>query len=233
MRTEAKLVMLLLTTMIVLAQTRSAKAADTPNEGAPHWYGWEYGAADVAGLTMLLDARLESKTPLVNAPFLERGNRHLPFVAEPSTAEAVGGGLYLGGAPLVHLANGHPLNALASLSLRALPLLYVQMTAPMGGFVGFFVRDSHGQPSSCNRDPGQWLDFCMDLAAGSHVNDGVTTGADIGLFGGAAAAVLVDQVLFSRESLGAKPKRGSFADGLTPDVRVGNGSAYAGVGGRF
>lgn len=226
MRANAKTMMLLATMVLGLSQARSAKAAETPAEAAPSWYGWEYAPADVTGLALLVDARADGRGPLVNAPYLSSHNRPLPFLAPLSPAEAVGSGLYLLGAPVTHLANGHPLNALASLALRAAPLLYVQLTAPVGGLVGFFVRDSHGQPSSCDG-------FCIDLARGSHTNDGITAGADIGLFGGAAAAVIIDQVVLSRESLRAKPKRVSFTDGLTPDVRVGNGSAYAGVGGHF
>ncbi|MEO8798764.1 MAG: hypothetical protein ABI551_12830 [Polyangiaceae bacterium] len=229
MRPKAKTMMLLATLVLGLAQARSAHAAETPAEAPPSWYGWEYAAADVTGLALLVDARADARGPLVNAPYLSEKRRHLPFIASPTQTEAIGSGLYLLGAPTAHLANGHPVNALVSLALRAAPLLYVQLTAPIGGLVGFFVRDSHGQRASCESGGG----ICIDLAQGSHANDGITTGADIGLFGGAAAAVLVDQVLLSRESIGAKPKRVSFAGALTPDVRVGNGSAYAGIGGRF
>src|SRR5450432_2918364 len=131
--------------MFYSARARAEEADSGPPPKA-QWYGWEYAAADASGAALLVYACTESTAPLLESVFYDNGRKHLLGSEWTSSPGAIGSGLYLGGAPFAHLLNGHPANAAASLGARIfVPFLMVQLVEPIGGTVGFFVRDSHGQ----------------------------------------------------------------------------------------
>jgi hypothetical protein len=216
---------------IAFSVSSFAYADDGLSPATPSWYGWEFAAADAGGVALLVYARTTSTTPLAESWFYDHG-QHYPVGSEFSTsAGAIGSGLYLVGGPAAHLANVQPLNAAVSLGVRIfIPILVVQFTEPLGGTIGFFVRDSHGQPAHCTSSES----LCIDFEEGSHADQGSRIGADLGFFGGAIGAIAVDQILLSREPIDAhmKAKHRDAID-ISPDVRLSKDLAFAGVGGRF
>jgi hypothetical protein len=100
--------MLLLTVHLLLAQAPAASPppAMPSSTSADTWYGWQTLIADGASLALLGTGIgvQESSSPEVRK------------LADPLLA--AGGGLYLLGAPIVHLRHGHPLIALLDFGLR-------------------------------------------------------------------------------------------------------------------
>jgi hypothetical protein len=220
--------------IFIFASLISSRAHADDSDAAPSssndWYGWEYAGADASGAALIIYARTNSSGPLYESA-LYRGGRQDPIGSEfTTTSGAVGTTLYLSGGPMLHLANGQPLNAAASLGARVvIPMLMVQLFEPVGGTVGFFVRDSHGQAAHCSGES-----LCIDFEEGSHADQGSHVGADLALFGGAFAAMTIDQIALSHET-GSKPAKVAHRSAveLAPDVRVSRDLAFAGVGGRF
>jgi hypothetical protein len=214
----------------LISASARADDSDSASSSSKDWYGWEYAGADAGGAALMIYARTNSRGPLYESVFYRNGRKD-PICSEfATTSGAIGSTLYLSGGPMLHLANGEPLNAAVSLGARVLvPMLMVQIFEPVGGTIGFFVRDSHGQPAHC-ADPA----WCFDFEEGSHADQGSHVGADLAFFGGAFAAIAVDQFALSRESISkpAKPAHRSAVE-FAPDVRVSKDLAFAGVGGRF
>jgi len=100
----------------------------------PRWYGWQVALSDGAALAFGLG-------------FLEAGRAVNDIGAYPGLAYT-GGGLYLVGGPLVHLANGRYWASGGSLLLRAaMPVFFASVGCPPPGrderctmtFTGIFV----------------------------------------------------------------------------------------------
>ena len=141
------------------------------------WYGYQTLATDGAALAFGgLSAGTDGRTPREIFGTLALGS-------------------YLAGAPIVHLSNGHPLKALASLGLRA--------AAPVGaGLVGGII----GAAAATNDG------FLGNLG-------GTIEGMAIGVMVGAVAASALDAAVIARDTVPNEPPPPAAAT-LSPTINV-------------
>jgi len=162
-------------------ETGAVIGVGLPVSAPVHWYGGPAVASDVISFALIAGGGSGN-----NAGLLMLG--------------AAGYGL---GAPINHLANGHPQRALESLGIRLL-----------GGVaaVGVFMLDVLSHP--CDGEPSCHHTPSVGLAAGAVL---------------LLAAATVDDALLARE-LTAAPRPGAT---LAPAVVVGSSSAFVSLGGSF
>lgn len=168
-----------------VAPSPAAPEGAEPVRGSSEWYGHQ---------TLIMDG----VTLGVGALGISAGS------AEAAIAATI---MYGAGAPLVHLGNGHPWMALASLATRG--------SAPfVGGFSGALVGLAAG-PRDSN---GGLMGPLVGLAVGS-----VT---------GVVAAVVLDAAVYSRERK-APPPAWDGKPTLAPTASVTPSGASIGLGGAF
>lgn len=171
-----------------------------PPSTTPVWYGWQTLAADGASAALL-------GTGAAWAGSGSSGNG----TAAPVLLVGGLGGVALGG-PIVHLAHGHPLRALADLGLRV-------SAVTLGGFVGGEIVAASTARSGCqNNDVG-----CLPQTLG-----GVALGALVGT----VAASAIDAAVLSYDEP-ARPPASVSAFSWSPSVSMLKNGGAVGLTGTF
>lgn len=178
--------------------TAEVSSAQMAAEAPQRWYGWQ---------PLMVD--LGSIATMVGGGFV-RGAGTAPI-------EIVGGGGYLLGAPLIHLAHDHPGSAGTSLALRTL----LPGAAALIGVLIAWAAFPNGTQTQSGDSHGA-VDKSVYQAAGGFIGFGA----------GAIAGMVVDDAIVAKEKA-PPPVPPDSHPTIEPRVAGVRGGATFGIGGTF